>query len=574
MMRKSWLLSFLLICPALRIDAALLIVPDQYPTIQAAVDASQDNDRILIRPGIYTGNGNRDIAISLSYLSIEGAGNPEETIMDLEGSESDPHRAFDISGTGWWGQIILSGMTIRNGYTVDPDGAGAGIRSTEAPLTIRGCIFENNRSSGSMNGQGGAVFFASPSECLFCFNSVFRSNSAINAGAIWTVRGIISNCVFETNEASNAGAVIIYEGAIEHCRFDGNYADIDGGAMVCGNVLITDSALVNNQCNRYGGGIDGSEAENLVLDRCTFKGNTAVEGGACELRNVQFFDITNCIWTNNRAFSYGGALLTEGIYSGSIVNNTFFNNTAEISGGAIVAFNVNHVLVRNSILWMNQSPSGEAVYLTDVFKPGTSAQADIDYSVVMKSECFVEGEGCSISFGDRIIEESPGLTDPENGNYQPGHFSNCIDTGMAGGSTTMDVNGDPRTAGAGIDIGAIEVQEVLPEGFHIFMADTNITTGDLFSLDILGVINGTSSALEGMLLLEINGAYYFYPEWMPEPVSFAVPVTYPRWGKEVFHFSWPDKTGGMTGLHFMGGLFNPETMDLAGCIDAVDWSYY
>jgi hypothetical protein len=36
-------------------------VPDDYPTIVAAITACTDGDSIIVREGTYTGGGNRDI---------------------------------------------------------------------------------------------------------------------------------------------------------------------------------------------------------------------------------------------------------------------------------------------------------------------------------------------------------------------------------------------------------------------------------------------------------------------------------------------------------------------------------
>ena len=44
--------------------AAVLHVPGQYTTIQAAVNACKDSDTVIVAPGIYSGLGNRNITLN------------------------------------------------------------------------------------------------------------------------------------------------------------------------------------------------------------------------------------------------------------------------------------------------------------------------------------------------------------------------------------------------------------------------------------------------------------------------------------------------------------------------------
>jgi len=377
------------------------------------------------------------------------------------------------------------------------------------------------------------------------------------------------------NQAGTSGAVNIYEGTVHQCIFSGNSAEVDGGAIQGGNrLVISDCILSNNSSNRYGGGMFFSECQYLAIDRCLFEGNTAIEGGACEFWSVQSFETTNCIWTGNRAFTHGGALFIGGTYSGSIINNTFYDNHAELSGGAVIAFNTNESLIRNTVFWLNNASEGSDIVVTDEFGAGMPARVLVDHTVLVRSNCKQEGSECSIEFGERVIEENPCLSDPENLEFSPCRRSNCIDTGSVNGSPHVDFKGDLRPVGSGIDIGAIEVQEVFDDGFHIIMENSNVTAGDPFRLDMLSVVHNQPMDVEGVLILEIGGLYYYYPEWKKELALFDVPIQYNRWESNVFNFQWPDNLGSMSGLCFWGGLINAESKQLFGQIHNVYWSYY
>jgi len=55
-------------------EATTIIVPDNYPTIQQAVDAAKSGDTVLVRAGVYTEN----VLIYSKSISLigEGASNP------------------------------------------------------------------------------------------------------------------------------------------------------------------------------------------------------------------------------------------------------------------------------------------------------------------------------------------------------------------------------------------------------------------------------------------------------------------------------------------------------------------
>ena len=145
MTTKTMLLSVLgaLVCWggfALDATAANLLVPSEYLTIQAAIDASVDGDVVLVAPGEYTGEGNRDLDPGSREITILGEAGPDETLIDCESQ-----------GRGLWvhgGQteaFQFVGFTVRNGAAAQ----GAGFRVDQgSKVTVADCVFDSCAAGG------------------------------------------------------------------------------------------------------------------------------------------------------------------------------------------------------------------------------------------------------------------------------------------------------------------------------------------------------------------------------------------------------------------------------------------
>ena len=75
-------------------------VPDDFETIQAAIEVSADGDIVELQAGTYIGNGNRDVDFRGKAITVRGStGNPNDVIIDCQGTSADKHRGFKfVSG--------------------------------------------------------------------------------------------------------------------------------------------------------------------------------------------------------------------------------------------------------------------------------------------------------------------------------------------------------------------------------------------------------------------------------------------------------------------------------------------
>jgi hypothetical protein len=175
-------------------------VPADFNTIQGAIDAAQHRDAVVVADGVYQGAGNRDIDFLGKTISVISQNGPESCIIDVNGSETDPHRGFYFH-SGEDTNSFLYGLTIINGY----QNYGGGIFCDGGEPTISNCVIFKNWGE-----FGGGVFCSLESTPRFR-NCVIAGNSSIRGGGIYCYKGTsVENCTICGNHASQAGGGFFY----------------------------------------------------------------------------------------------------------------------------------------------------------------------------------------------------------------------------------------------------------------------------------------------------------------------------------------------------------------------------
>jgi hypothetical protein len=274
MYRLIFLLFLVLLIFASPLHSRIIHVPIDSTTIQGGINGAVDGDTVLVADGTYTGDGNRDIDFTGKAIVLMSENGPEETIIDCEGSEVEPHRGFYFH-SGEDSTSVLQGFTITNGWA----GSGGGIYNNGSSPTITDCTFIHNWTF-SDDGGGMFNFLSNPTvtNCTFSGNSAsWDGGGMYNSSSSPTV----TNCIFSGNNAINAGC---------------------GGGMV--NFLTTSRPMVTN---------------------CTFSGNNATYGGGM-YNNSSSPTVTNCSFSDNSAEYRGGVMYNE--YSGdpTITNCILWGN--------------------------------------------------------------------------------------------------------------------------------------------------------------------------------------------------------------------------------------------------------
>lgn len=168
-------------------------VPGDYETIQAALEAAQDGDEVVVAGTTYQGEGNVGIEIAEKAIVLRSADGPAKCFID--GGGSSPAFLFP-TGTGT-ADIQVVGFTFQNGKN---NYGGAAYVGPNRSVTFKNCIFQSNEGS-----YGGAV------ACRYAtatfINCVMTRNSAGNGGAIFLQfsDSKLIHCTLYANSAENYG---------------------------------------------------------------------------------------------------------------------------------------------------------------------------------------------------------------------------------------------------------------------------------------------------------------------------------------------------------------------------------
>ncbi|HDD57366.1 MAG TPA: hypothetical protein ENF43_02495 [Thermoplasmatales archaeon] len=136
-----------------------IIVPDDYATLQEAIDHAKPGYRILIKEGIYKEN----LVIDKPFILLCGK-NKERTIIDGGKTTKDTIR---VKADG----ITLRNLTIRNGWSENERLWDlAGIRIESSNVVVKNCIIKQNRLG--INALTG------------CYNLTIENNTFIGDGIL------------------------------------------------------------------------------------------------------------------------------------------------------------------------------------------------------------------------------------------------------------------------------------------------------------------------------------------------------------------------------------------------------
>ncbi len=233
-MKLTQVLLILCLCGPI-LNASTINVPDDYTTIQTAIDAAASGDTVNVAAGTYVEN-----IVLKDGVELIGAGK-DITIIDGNGTDRVIFCQDCTEG------IRLEGFTITKGDAY----RGGGMYNLNSTVEIANCIFESNTAN-----YGGGIL---------------NDSSSVT----------ITNCTFNENTFYCGGGMLNRNSAVVtilNCTFTANISENNGGAMrntSSSTVTITSCIFVDNiATNTNAGGIHCESGTNITITDCVICQNT------------------------------------------------------------------------------------------------------------------------------------------------------------------------------------------------------------------------------------------------------------------------------------------------------------
>jgi predicted outer membrane repeat protein len=462
--RLAIIIPLLLYCSMT--SATIIDVPADYTSIQAGIDASSDDDTVLVQPGTYDENINfngHNIVLGSLFLTTEDTSYISQTIID--GDSLGSVVIFENSEDS---TTAIIGFTIYNGLAE----RGAGIKCVNnAMCRIADNHIINNMpllSSWQNHGSGIYCYYSSPA----ILNNIIINNGVnedledfyLTGGAIYCEYSfsLIQGNVILNNSAKSGSAIYsdksstrIYENTIQSNNSDGSavsllFADslefinnevslnlssgigceTHNGMLIKANYiygnhgcgvssfnsspsLVIDGNIILENISRSGAGISIAYGWPVISNNLIKRNNAYLYmGGGIFLYRANGVDINNNIITENRSPQGGGIFLE--VSSPIMTNNTITNNFAE-EGGAIYLQHSSPTMT-NSICWNDSAGDAPEVLVWGVYSDPVITYCDIQGGF--------EGEG--------NIDCDPMFCNPDSGDYHIDGYSCCGGAGENG----------------------------------------------------------------------------------------------------------------------------------------------
>jgi len=296
------------------LSSNMYYVPDDYPTIQEAVDAANPGDTIIVKSGTYYENVNVNKQLTLRGVDTEG-GKP---VVDAGSSGS----AITLSADG----ITLEGFTAAN--------SGSGFFDAGIKVTSNNNIIAENTASNNSYGI-----------CLESSSKNAVRDNVANNNQIGILLAFSSNNNSITTNIANNNNYGIYISDSSSNTIQNNTASYNGpgGYEKFGGIHLysaSNNFILNNTASSNNHGIILMKSSNNNI----ITGNT-VSNNSCGIY-LWRYNNKNTIRGNNASNNN-----IHGIILVSSNNNTLTNNTANSNkgDGILLSSSSNNIITGNNV---------------------------------------------------------------------------------------------------------------------------------------------------------------------------------------------------------------------------------
>ncbi|MCD6063662.1 MAG: type sorting protein, partial [Flavipsychrobacter sp.] len=387
------------------------------------------------------------------------------TAVDVSGGGTADIRRNEIAYSTWQGYYQDGGSATIVGNHFHHNGTqGIGLMMCQASR-VDSNIITHHDANISIQGCGIYVYGEGPHQIRY--NTIQNNISSYGAGifSFNAVNTIVGNIV-ENNHATVQGGGMWLQGGsnqVFHNVVRNNTSANNGGGIIMDNGM---------------GGTIATVANNLIV------GNTAqTSAGGLHIIATKFSVVNNLIANNVAQFDAGATLTNTVDSGGTVINNTFYNNTATdpsfftTTGGMALNNTIRQTKVYQNIFWKNKIGTSETVAGADYRSGGSVKHLFINNAMQLAATNYTTGTGGSADIGTyasgnffavnpQFINESNAAgVDTILGTADDGlkllNSSPFIDAGKNSLFpfivTTDDVKNDTRVTGDSIDLGAYEL---------------------------------------------------------------------------------------------------------------------
>ncbi len=404
---------------------AVITVPGDYSTIQAAIDAAVHGDEIIVSPGVYAEN-----------IRFHG-----KNIILRSTDPSDP-------------DVV---------YRTAINGAYAGPAVTFSGTENETCVLSGFRIFWGRSSSGGGIY-GNGTKATIQYNRIVENIAYANygiGGGVLECHGIIEYNTILNNRADRGkgGGLCDCDGIIRNNIISGNSCSGYGGGLFGCDGIIESNIISENRCTAWlggGGGLCGCKA--TIRNNIIMNNTVECEGGGL---NVCYAIIQSNIIFANSAGQGGGLKVCNSI----LENNTIISNSADKGGGlcssndliinCIIANNTNYGIYESR--WDSQPKEVKYCVLY-----GNTGGDYYDYET---SSSYIGSAVNDLPEVHDCISTDPLFLNPGKGDFHLQPISPCIDAGCNVTGLTQDFEGDPRPYdgtwqprgdGSDFDIGADE----------------------------------------------------------------------------------------------------------------------